>query len=288
LQADQGHLTHYRSPSEIAGARGGSRNRAYSCHWIWPKNVLNRSPGHDCGAPLVQYEFQRALVLRAGRDRDHHPRHSIVIWATMRSDVIGDFHEPYGEVLVCGIRYAIPVCVLFFRAVTMAASSAKRPDAMPNPVCVLQIFGKRSDRPRRLPRGRSRFRHARPRLPAKPTVCYRPRRSCKDMDARQKAGHERRDDEPHAKHSARRASSGCASRGRTARSSLPIPGRSRLKQSVGLMAEDRRDVGLLAITLADRLKPAGPRRSERVSAGLYMRAPISKSCSPTCRPIAAS
>src|ERR1700675_3608131 len=59
----------------------------------------------------------------------------------MRSDVIGDFHEPYGAILVCGIRFSIPVCVPFLRAVTIAASSTKRPDAMPNPVCVLQILG---------------------------------------------------------------------------------------------------------------------------------------------------
>src|SRR5271169_6710896 len=66
-KADQGHLTHYRSPSEIAGAHGGSRDRAYSCHWSRPKNVLtNRSPGHDRAAHLVQSGFQRALVLRPG------------------------------------------------------------------------------------------------------------------------------------------------------------------------------------------------------------------------------
>jgi hypothetical protein len=63
-------------PSEIAGARGGSRNRAYSCNWSRPKNVLtNRSPGHDRAAHLVQSGFQRAPVLRAGRDCDHHPPH---------------------------------------------------------------------------------------------------------------------------------------------------------------------------------------------------------------------
>ena len=51
------------------------------------------------------------------------------------------------------------------------------------------------------------------------------------------------------------APTGCASPARTAKSSSPIPARSRPKRShaVGLMAEDRRDVGLLAVTSADRL-----------------------------------
>src|SRR5580700_3746149 len=57
----------------------------------------------------------------------------------MRSDVIGDFHEPYGAILVCGIRFAIPSSLL--RAVTITASSAKRLDAMRNPLCVLQFLG---------------------------------------------------------------------------------------------------------------------------------------------------
>ena len=45
-----------------------------------------------------------------------------MIWATMRSDVIGDFHEPYGAILVGGIWYAIQSTC----AVTIAASSADR------------------------------------------------------------------------------------------------------------------------------------------------------------------
>ncbi len=57
---------------------------------------------------------------------------------------------------------------------------------------------------------------------------------------------------------ARRSSTapiGCASRGRTARWSwlTAAPSRRRRFQAVGLMAEDRRDVGLLAVTSADRL-----------------------------------
>src|SRR5580700_10093789 len=95
----------------------------------------------------------------------------------MRSDVIGDFHEPYGAILVCGIRFSIPVCVPFLRAVTIAASSTTRPDAMPNPVCVLQILGNvLVDLADCLKDGA--VSPARPRLPAKPTVCYPPRRSC--------------------------------------------------------------------------------------------------------------
>jgi hypothetical protein len=30
----------------------------------------------------------------------------MVVWATIRSDVIGDFHDPYGAALACGIRLA--------------------------------------------------------------------------------------------------------------------------------------------------------------------------------------
>jgi hypothetical protein len=40
--------------------------------------------------------------------------------------VIGDFHEPYGAVLVGGIWYSIQSTSLFLRAVTIAASSADR------------------------------------------------------------------------------------------------------------------------------------------------------------------
>ena len=48
---------------------------------------------------------------------------------------------------------------------------------------------------------------------------------------------------------------GCASPGRTRRSSSPITGAVAPEaiEAVGLMAEDRRDVGLLAVTSADRL-----------------------------------
>ena len=51
------------------------------------------------------------------------------------------------------------------------------------------------------------------------------------------------------------APTGCASPGRMPRSSSPIPGAVAPEaiEAVGLMAEDRRDVGLLAVTSADRL-----------------------------------
>ena len=82
------------------------------------------------------------------------------------------------------------------------------------------------------------------------------------------------------------APTGCASPGRTPRSSSPIPGAVAPEaiEAVGLMAEDRRDVGLLAVTSADRLTPAGRRRSGRASAASCMRAAISSGCSRTLPP----
>ena len=58
-------------------------------------------------------------------------------------------------------------------------------------------------------------------------------------------------------------------------------------EAVGLMAEDRRDVGLLAVTSADRLNAgwtAAPRARARPAC---MPARISSGCSPACRRIAA-
>jgi pyruvate dehydrogenase E1 component len=50
-------------------------------------------------------------------------------------------------------------------------------------------------------------------------------------------------------------------------------------QAIGLMAEDRRDVGLLAVTSADRLNAGWTARSAPASAGLPMPARISSRCS---------
>jgi len=59
-------------------------------------------------------------------------------------------------------------------------------------------------------------------------------------------------------------------------------------EAVGLMAEDRRDVGLLASPRPTGSTPAGPPRSARASAALSMRARISSGYWRTCRRIAAS
>ena len=58
---------------------------------------------------------------------------------------------------------------------------------------------------------------------------------------------------------------GCESQGLIVRSWVAYSGAiaPEALQAVGLMAEDRRDVGLLAITSADRLTPDGPPRSGR-------------------------
>ena len=59
-------------------------------------------------------------------------------------------------------------------------------------------------------------------------------------------------------------------------------------QAVGLMAEDRRDVGLFAVTSADRLNAGWTAACRARERGLVMPAPISNGFSPACHPIAAS
>ncbi len=60
-------------------------------------------------------------------------------------------------------------------------------------------------------------------------------------------------------------------------------------EAIGLMAEDRRDVGLLAVTSADRLNAGWTRGATRArTRASFMRARTSSACSATCRRIAAS
>ena len=59
-------------------------------------------------------------------------------------------------------------------------------------------------------------------------------------------------------------------------------------EAVGLIAEDRRDVGLLAVSSADRLNAGWTAAQRARERGLAMHARISSGCSPTCRRIAAS
>ena len=59
-------------------------------------------------------------------------------------------------------------------------------------------------------------------------------------------------------------------------------------EAVGLMAEDRRDVGLLAVTSADRLNAGWTAAQRARERGRCRRGAMLSGCSPGCRPIAAS